>query len=48
MKKLNYAYEAPCLKVAEMQLEQCILTSSYGDYGDPGQDSYYNDPDFDL
>lgn len=43
MKKLNDAYEAPCLKVAEMQLEQCILTSSYGDYGDPGQDSDYND-----
>lgn len=43
MKKLNDAYEAPCLKVAEMQLEQCVLTSSYGDYGDPGQDSDYND-----
>lgn len=48
MKKLNDAYEAPCMVVTEMQVEQCILNGSYGDPGEPGQDSGYNDPDFDL
>lgn len=48
MKKLNDAYEAPCMVVTEMQVEQCVLSGSYGDPGEPGQDSGYNDPDFDL
>ena len=48
MKKLNELYEAPCIEVTQMQVEQCVLAGSYGDYGDPGQDSGYLDPDFDL
>lgn len=48
MKKLDVVYEAPSIKVMQMQVEQCVLAGSYGDYGDPGQDSDYLDPDFDL
>ena len=48
MKKLNELYEAPCIEVMQMQVEQCVLAGSYGDLGDPGQDSGYIDPDFDL
>lgn len=48
MKKLNEIYEAPCVEVTEMQVEQSVLSGSYGDAGEPGQDSGYNDPDFDL
>ena len=48
MKKLNELYEAPCIEVTQMQVEQCVLAGSYGDLGDPGQDSGYIDPDFDL
>ena len=48
MKKLNELYEAPRVEVTEMQVEQCILSGSYGDPGEPGQDSGYNYPDFDL
>ena len=36
-------YEAPCAEVMEMQVEQCILSSSYGEPGDPGQGSGYLD-----
>lgn len=48
MKKLNELYQTPRMEVTEMQVEQCILSGSYGDDGDPGQASYYIDPDFDL
>lgn len=48
MKNLDVLYETPCVKVMEMQVEQSVLVGSYGDYGDPGQDSDYLDPDFDL
>lgn len=48
MKKLNAVYETPCLEVTEIQVEQCILSGSYGEAGDAGQESGYLDPDFDL
>lgn len=48
MKKQNELYEAPCIEVMQMQVEQCVLAGSYGDPGDPGQDSGYLNPDFDL
>ncbi|MBQ6689493.1 MAG: hypothetical protein IJN02_09720 [Bacteroidales bacterium] len=48
MKKMKAVYEAPFLEVTEIQVEQCVLIGSYGDEGEPGQDSGYNDPDFDL
>lgn len=48
MKRLNEFYEAPCMEVMEVQVEQCILAGSYGESGAPGQDSGYVDPDFDL
>ena len=31
MKKLNELYEAPCIEVMQMQVEQCVLAGSYGD-----------------
>lgn len=43
MKKQNAVYEAPCVAVVDMQVEQSVLVGSYGDYGDPGQDSEYLD-----
>ncbi len=48
MKKLNEFYEAPRMEVTEMQVEQCILSGSYGAPGYPGQDSDYNDYGDDL
>jgi len=49
MKKLNVVYEAPCLEVTEMQVEQCILSGSpYGEDGAAGQESGYLDFDGDL
>ena len=48
MKKLNEFYETPRMEITEMLVEQCILVGCYGNPGDPGQDSDYNDPDFDL
>lgn len=48
MKKQNVAYDAPCMEVTELQMEQCILSGSYGEAGDAGQESGYLDPDFDL
>lgn len=43
MKKFNALYEAPRVEVTEMQVEQCILSGSYGDAGEPGQDSGFLD-----
>ena len=43
MKKLNELYQAPCIEVTEMLVEQCILAGSYGDPGAPGQDSGFID-----
>lgn len=48
MKKLNVTYEAPCVEITEMQVEQCVLNASYGDAGNAGQSSGYIDPDYDL
>ena len=43
MKKENMFYDAPCMEMSEMQVEQCVLSGSYGAPGNPGQDSGYND-----
>lgn len=43
MKKINEVYETPHLEVMEIQVEQCILTDSYGGPGDAGQGSGYLD-----
>lgn len=49
MKKLNEFYQTPCMEVAEMQVEQCILSGSlYGDEGEAGQRSGYLDFGDDL
>lgn len=48
MKKLNELYEAPCIEVMQMQVEQCVLAGSYGDPGEPGQDSGFIDFGEDL
>lgn len=39
MKEFNAVYEAPCLEVVELQMEQCVLSGSYGEPGMPGQGS---------
>lgn len=42
-------YSAPILEVQELEVEMGFsMSSSYGDYGEPGQDSGYNDSDFEL
>lgn len=43
MKKQDVLYEAPCVEITQLQVEQCILSASYGDCGDAGQDSDYRD-----
>lgn len=43
MKRTNAVYEAPCMEITEMQVEQCILSGSYGDEGEAGQKSTYLD-----
>ena len=48
MKILNALYETPCIEVMAMQVEQCVLAGSYGEPGNPGQDSGFIDPDFGL
>ena len=40
-------YQAPMLDVVEFDVEQGF-SASYGDFGEPGQDSDYNDFDGDL
>lgn len=47
MKKTNY-YHTPDFEVVELEVEQGYSLSDYGDYGEPGQDSGYNDYDGDL
>lgn len=41
-------YTAPELSVEYVKVEQGFSLSNYGDYGEPGQDSGYNDNDWDL
>ena len=42
MKRTNAVYEAPCMEITEMQVEQCILSGSpYGEAGAAGQESDY-------
>lgn len=48
MKNLNELYETPCVEIIKAQVEQCILSGSYGKPGAPGQDSGYVNPGFDL
>ena len=43
MKELKALYEAPSMEVIELQMEQCIMSDSYGGLGAPGQGSGYND-----
>lgn len=40
-------YQAPSADILELEVEQGF-SASYGDYGEPGQDSGYNDSDWDL
>lgn len=40
-------YQAPSADVLELEVEQGF-SASYGDVGEPGQDSDYNDSDWDL
>jgi len=54
MKKLNVTYETPNMEVAEMLVEQSVLSGSfgllegYGRAGEAGQDSEYLDLGIDL
>lgn len=42
-------YSAPAVEVLDVEVEMGFsLSSSYGDYGEPGQGSDYNDSDFEL
>ena len=45
MKKVFYTQ--PTIEIEKVVVESGIA-ASYGDPGDPGQDSDYNDPDFGL
>ena len=40
-------YQAPDMDVMELEVE-IGFSASYGDYGEPGQDSGYNDYDDEL
>jgi hypothetical protein len=49
MKFEEKVYSAPTLEVQKLEVEMGFsMSSSYGDYGEPGQDSGYNDSDFEL
>jgi hypothetical protein len=49
MKRCEKVYSAPMFDVQELKMERGFsLSSTYGDYGEPGQDSGYNDSDFEL
>lgn len=41
-------YVAPSLDVEQIEVERGFGLSGFGDSGDPGQDSGYNDYDEDL
>lgn len=49
MKSKIKNYSAPALEVQDVKVEMGFsISSTYGDYGEPGQDSDYNDSDFEL
>ena len=49
MKKVEKIYTIPSLEVEELVVERGFsLSSTYGDYGEPGQGSGYNDNDYEL
>ncbi len=49
MKSEERKYSSPTLEVQELEVELGFsISSDYGDYGEPGQDSDYNDSDFEL
>lgn len=49
MKSEVEKYSAPTLEVQDVDVEMGFsISSAYGDYGEPGQDSDYNDSDFEL
>lgn len=49
MKREVLKYSAPTLEVQEVEVELGFsISSTYGDYGEPGQDSGYLDSDFEL
>lgn len=49
MKKGEKNYSTPALEVQEIEVERGFsLSSNYGDYGEPGQNSGYRDSDFEL
>ena len=49
MKMSKKIYTVPTLGVEELVVERGFsLSSTYGDYGEPGQGSGYNDNDYEL
>ena len=49
MKMSEKIYTVPTLGVEELVVERGFsLSSNYGDYGEPGQGSGYNDNDYEL
>lgn len=49
MKKVEKIYAVPSLEVEELVVERGFsLSSDYGNVGEPGQGSGYNDSDFEL
>ena len=49
MKGEEKKYSTPTLEVQELEVEMGFsLSSAYGDFGEPGQDSGYLDSDFEL
>ena len=49
MKMSKKIYAVPTLGVEELVVERGFsLSSNYGDYGEPGQGSGYNDNDYEL
>lgn len=49
MKGEEKKYSTPTLEVQELEVEMGFsLSSTYGDFGEPGQDSGYLDSDFEL